>query len=214
MKKLLLCLALAASVLSCDRFPDGPCGLNGRGSMVTDLRAEICNGDVAAKEGEIVASANIRLKLFCEITTIEGTFYTKGGSARGCQERENVGLDPELRSITLVCDRPIANIAAGDDLISIIRPRVTLKNRYDWSVGEWKDVLNNGFIPDPNHPGSLIYGTVLPPNMTYEFDIAFLPYFITVEQGDYTFTVKMDFGWDTLGNYTSYSRTFPPVSLK
>jgi hypothetical protein len=214
MKKILLCLAAAAAAFSCDRFPDGPCGLNGRGSEMTGLRAEICNGDVAVKEGEIVASASLGLKLFCEITTIEGTFYTKGGTTGGCPERENVGLDPELRGITLTCDRSIANIEAGEDLISVIRPRVTLKNRYDWSVDEWKAVLNNGFIPDADSPGSLIYGTVLPPNMTYEFDIAFLPYFITVAEGDYTFTVKMDFGWDTLSNDTSYSRTFPSVRLK
>ena len=213
MKKILFCLAVVAVSLACDRH-DGPCGLNGDGTKVTDLRAEICNGDAAAREGETVASADFGLKLFCEITTIEGTFYTKGGGARGCPVRENVGLDPELRSITLTCDRPIANIEAGEDLISVIRPRVKLKKRYDWSVEEWKAVLNNGFISDAHSPGSLIYGTVLPPNMTYEFDIAVFPYFVTVAEGEYTFTVKVNFGWETLGNDTSYSRTFPPVRLR
>jgi hypothetical protein len=214
MKKILFCLALTAAALSCDRFPDGPCGLNGRGSAMTGLRVEICNGDVPVKQGETVSSANMVVKLLCEITTIEGTFYTKGGTYGGCPERENVGLDPEFRGITLTCDRTIANIEAGDDLIAVLRPRVKLKNRGDWSIEEWKGVLNNGFISDPGSPGSLIHGTVLPPNMTYEFDIALLPYFVTVAEGDYIFTVKIDLGWDTLGNNSVYTRTFPAVHLK
>ncbi len=200
--------------LACNRQPDGPCGLFGKGTKMTDLRAEICNGGMTVKEGETVASADIVLKLFCEITTIEGTMYDKGTPTYDCRPRENVGLDPSFRTITLTCDRPIANIEAGEDLISVIRPRVTLKNQYEWSVGEWTEVLNNGFIPDMHYPGSLIYGTVLPPNMTYEFDIAFLPYFVSVAEGEYIFTVRMDFGWDTMGDASFYTRTFPAIRLK
>jgi hypothetical protein len=158
----------------------------------------------------------LRLKLFCEITTIEGAIYTKGGSGKHCYKhvRDNVGLDPELRDVKLTCNLPIANIAAGEDLISIIRPRVTVKNQYDWSVEEWKSVLNNGFISSPSYPGSITSGTVLPPNMTYEFEIAPLPYFVTVEEGVYTFTLTMTFGWETLNNATTYSKTFSNIRLK
>ncbi|MDR2913090.1 MAG: hypothetical protein LBV38_07390 [Alistipes sp.] len=214
MRKILLYLVAAATTLSCNNSPDGPCVSYGKGTKVTDLRAELCDGDVAIEGLSPLASADLRLKLFCEISTIEGAMYTKGSTDYDCTPRENVGLDPTLRGITLTCDRPIANIEAGEDLISVIRPRVTVKGRYDWSVEEWVSVLNNGFIPDANYPGSLIHGTVLPPDMTYEFDIELFPYFVTVTEGEYSFTLRMDFGWDTMGDDYSYTETFTGIRLK
>jgi hypothetical protein len=211
MKKILFCLAVAVVTLSC-RGGNGECALFGDGSKMTALHAEICSGDATIKEDETVNSADLRLKLFCEITTIKNATYQRSNNGTEFDEwcaKENMGLDPALAGISLTCDSPIANIEAGADLLSVIRPRVVVKDQYDWSLEEWLKILNDGFIVNNN--GREIS---LTPNMTYEFEIAFLPYFVTVAPGDYTFRLTMNFGWETLGNASTYSGTFSNIRIK
>lgn len=199
-------LVMTAGLLSCEKEKEKTCSTYGYGSKITVLHAEMCKNDVAVNGNEVVNSADLRLKLFCEISTIKGATYERTGGNYECLHRDNMGLDPCLRDISVTCGQKIANIAPGADLLGVILPRVILKDQYNWSVDEWKKVLNSGHIDEYRN-------ITLSPGLVYEFEIAFLPYFVTVAEGAYTFTLTMDFGWEWQDTAYTYSRNFS-VALK
>jgi hypothetical protein len=132
------------------------------------------------------------LKLFCEFVP------TSPDTPQGAEEcfPINEGLTTPIQSISVICNRTVANIPAGEDLIAIITPRVHTNGGNDLSVLEWIASLNRGDYT--------MY-------TRYEFDFEFLPYYLTIEEGDYIFTLEIKEG-DSGSNL--YKRTFPAVHLR
>jgi hypothetical protein len=188
-KKIMLLMAVAGALFSCSESVD--CSGYTTPSNITISRSELMINNVPVQPDYIVSPADIRLKMFCEF--VPSTPDTPQG-AEECFPI-NEGLATPLRSISVSCDRTVANIPAGEDLIAIITPRVYTNGSNDLSVPEWIESLNRGDFT--------MY-------TRYEFDFEFLPYYLTIEEGDYTFTIKIK--GDSGGNL--YEREFPAVHLR
>lgn len=197
----LVLLAAAGIPLSCDN----ECRVHGYFMEIKNRRSELTVNDVAVRAEDIVNSAELRIKFFCELEYIDVGTYSD--DELPCYIK-NQGLYVHIAGVSVTCDKAIANIAAGDDLIAIMNPRVYVKNKYDLSVSEWIESFNEGFFHDNfgNNPVLV--------DIPYEFDIALLPYYVTVVEGDYIFTLTMTFHINSSRPQATYTHTFPSVRLK
>ncbi len=215
MKKIILSLAVAMVATACGNDD----GVRWFATKMNIRRAELCADNVAIGMRQIVSSKDLKIKLFCDFSYINVSSYSDDDGNNYRFHHNNHGLDQNLRHITVTCDKTIANIKAGEDLISIMGARVHLENIYDWSIEEWLEVLNSG-DNSYNYGGYYVERFSIVPSLLYEFDIAFLPYYVTVAEDDYVFTLTMNFGgrWDHATQTDiydfSYTRTFPSVRLK
>lgn len=217
MKRITLYLAVAIVATACGQDD----GVRWFSTKMNIQRAELYAYNVAAGTNTAVPSEDLRIKLFCDFTYINVSSYSDDDGNNHRFYHNNNGLEQYLYNVTVTCDKTIANIEAGEDLISIMGARVHLENIYDWSIEEWLNVLNSGDRA-PYYSGGGYYGGrfSIVPLLSYEFDIVFLPYYVTVVEDDYVFTLTMNFGghWDytTQSNKYdfSYTRTFPGVHLK
>jgi hypothetical protein len=202
MKKIVLFLAVAGVLAACEK--EGDCRTH---TLVPELkiqRSEFTVNDVTVKPGNVVSSSEIRLKLFSEFVYLLPATDANMERDKACSHRSYYPYTP-VYGISITCDKPIANIEAGKDLIEIMNPQIHIKGHGDFSVSEWIDSYNRGHFL--SGLGGALEG------MLYELDIAFLPYYVSVAEGNYSFTLII-----TTGYYGSekilYSRTFPSVHLK
>jgi hypothetical protein len=180
-------------------------------------KAELAVNDLVVDAGDVVASANLRLKLFCNFVYFDRGnglgAYPPALATEKCVWIEPDGLNTKITDISVTCDKTIANIEAGKDLLSIMKPLVYVKGQYELTVPEWIDALNRGYF-DSYARDTVNVG------LTYEFDFALIPYYVTVPEDDYVFTLTMNLGgiWDyQTQSYTyarTYARTFPSIHLK
>lgn len=199
----LLCLAAALIQQSCS---DKCGGGNTYWANFVNVNSALCENDVVAQAGTSMASGDLRIKIFGELVPDEqGEFYdppcsTVPGSVSGLEYR--------ITELRVICDRDIAHIPAGVNLITEINPMIRWGGLYSWRPGEWIENMNKCRIDD------IYRGTVfLRPGITYEFDIDLLPYFITVEEGAYTFSLIIKFSGVHPSEKT-YQNTFPTVTLR
>ena len=160
-------------------------------------RAEMTAKDVALTAGsEPVASADLRLKMFC-VFTVE---YSPTPGELNCEHHTHYGLRVPMHGLTLTCDRDVAGIPAGQDLIATMNPLI-YHGTSSYTVPQWLSSLHG------SSANSIM------PGMTYEYDLVVVPYYVTVEPGSYVFTVKLTSGYE-YNEETVYSRTFPAVRIK
>ncbi len=205
MRKMFLYLAAAAALISCEAER---CEEHGYFTEMKNTRLELTMNDVSVETGVTVNSADLRLKLLCEFEYVDIGTYPNDYKSEYCFYRENIGLDGSIKSITVTCDRPIANIEAGEDLISVMNAKIYVKDQYEMTVQEWMDTLNKGYFT--SRRGGGVYA-----GLPYEFDLALIPYYVTVTEDDYVFTLQIDFysGWKGRPERTLL-HVFPAVHLK
>lgn len=197
-----LCLAAAAIQQSC---ADKCGGGNYYFANFVNVNSALCDNDVIAEAGTSMASEDLRIKIFGELVPDEqGEFYdppcsTVPGSVSGLEYR--------ITELKVICDKSVANIPAGENLIIEINPTISWGSLYSWRPDEWMENMNKCRVDDA-------YGVemFLRPGITYEFDIELLPYFVTVEDDQYTFSLFIKFA-EVYPSEKSYSKTFPTVQL-
>lgn len=168
-------------------------------SNMENLKAGFYANDVAASETVATPSEDLRLKIFFDIAKDE--FSLINGEPE-CGWAHNSGLRDGIGSLKLTCDRDVAGIPAGTDLIYTISPKIYMGD-YVWTVREWINMVNSG--------SSDRYGLKITPWVKYEFSLEPLPYYIDVEEGVYRFTFTIDYNF-----YNTEPTVFnlPPVTLK
>lgn len=173
-------------------------------------QAEMTVNDIPVASGaEAVKSADIRLKMTCIFSYFDHGTYPEGITEDSCGRYETGHMYSPLESVTLTCNRTIANIPAGEDLIAVMSPKIYM-GEVEMTVPAWKNALNEGRFDAVGGPYAYSY---LMLGMPYEFDLAFLPYYVSVEPGSYDFTFTVRTGY--YNNYhTLFTRTYTGVNLK